>query len=362
MLTERAQLDKNQEGFASLVIAIVLVLVLSLITVGFAQLMTREQNSALNKQLTNQAYYAAEAGVNDAAKALDEGYSTPKTACQPLQAGDAGYSDPAGPNATQYLTDGNQYVGGTSSGVQYTCLLINPTPPDLEYGSIGTVGSKVVEITGVDSNGNPVAIKNLFISWQDPNGNTNFVGSGQTFYPANQWNYPGILRASLVPLDVTNLTNMTGGEYTAFLYPNAGGSPENDSGYQTYPYGSGEGTNQGVIDNGNCNTGSAPLDCNVEITGLTDANYILDMRSIYDDTRVTIRAQGITGQFLNIKNAQTMVDSTGEAQDILRRIQVRVPSRNNYAHSDYDLESMSGICKQLSLTGIATDTNTDDCD
>ncbi len=74
----------KQDGFASIVIAIIMVIVLSLITVGFAQLMRTEQRSALDKQLSSQAYYAAETGVNDAAKALNAGYAGVKTNCAPL--------------------------------------------------------------------------------------------------------------------------------------------------------------------------------------------------------------------------------------------------------------------------------------
>ena len=59
----------DQRGFAAIVVALVLILVLSLLTIGFAELMRHEQRSALDKQLSSQAYYAAESGVNDAVSA-----------------------------------------------------------------------------------------------------------------------------------------------------------------------------------------------------------------------------------------------------------------------------------------------------
>jgi Tfp pilus assembly protein PilX len=77
---KRINID-NESGFASLVVASVLIVVLSLMTVGFAQLMRSNQTSALNKQLSDQAYYAAESGINDAAQAYNAGYSLSKTAC-----------------------------------------------------------------------------------------------------------------------------------------------------------------------------------------------------------------------------------------------------------------------------------------
>src|SRR5882724_3022558 len=62
-----------EAGFAALIIGIILVLILGLLTIGFAQLVRHEQSSALDKQLSSQAYYAAESGVNDAYHAI-QGY------------------------------------------------------------------------------------------------------------------------------------------------------------------------------------------------------------------------------------------------------------------------------------------------
>src|SRR4051794_12557602 len=55
----------GEDGFASIVIALVMITVLALITVSFAQLARREQQSALSKQLASQANYAVESGIND---------------------------------------------------------------------------------------------------------------------------------------------------------------------------------------------------------------------------------------------------------------------------------------------------------
>src|SRR6185312_12285926 len=195
-----------QAGFASLIIAIVLVLVLSLITVGFAQLMRREQKSALDKHLSSEAYYAAESGVNDAAKAINDGYTASKTTC------DINQDQPGGVVTAQ---PGSNYLlhpvisGSSTSGVSYPCLLINPLPTTLEYGAVDQVNSKVVYITGIDptdpSGTTPIPIKSLNISWQDVNGGQTLAPAGQTtFLPSTgpgSWNSAtGVLRISLTPL------------------------------------------------------------------------------------------------------------------------------------------------------------------
>jgi hypothetical protein len=65
----------------------------------------------------------------------------------------------------------------------------------------------------------------------------------------------------------------------------------------------------------------------------------------YDNTG---SAQPTSANQLNISGAQTLIDSTGKAQDVLRRIQVRVST-----HDSYDIPSgtaaAGSICKQISV-------------
>src|SRR5579884_551043 len=150
MPIKRMTLEKNQAGFAAIVIALVIILVLSLITVGFGQLMQHELRAAADRQLSSQAYYAAETGINDATAAINSGYSAAKTTCG-IDAG-----SPGGVDLTQsgykYLMDNTV---GNSTNASYPCLLINPTPPTLQYGNISTVNPEVFEFEAVDSSGNP---------------------------------------------------------------------------------------------------------------------------------------------------------------------------------------------------------------
>lgn len=344
----------GQTGFASLVIALVLVIVLSLITVGFAELMRKEQRSALDKHLSSQAYYAAEAGINDAAKALIAGFSKTKTICGPLAGSDIT------PGAS-YLrgTDRNK-LGKEADNVSYTCLLIDPTPQTLEYGPSSETQSKIVEITGVEAS-NPAQtaiIDHLTISWEDPERRADFAGNDRTFSPmsgSGAWSSnTGVIRIGLTPLvsGGINRAYLKANTYHAFLYPNAYGSAStNANSYPSYEFDSGTGDKGGVILNGNCNANSRPRYCNATINmgSAAQANFLLSLRWIYSTSRITISAYDSSNQPLRIKNAQTLVDSTGKAQDVLRRVQVRIPARNNYDHTDYGLEIMGGICKQMQI-------------
>lgn len=343
MQATRARLRGNQQGFAAIVIAIVLVLVLSLLTIGFAELMRQETRSALDKHLSQQAYYAAETGVNDAAKAINDGFADTKPNCSPLAAGNTA------PGA-QYLK--KKDVANADEGVSYTCLLIDPAPKTLEYGSTSDMASRIIQISGANpaDSSQPELIDHLIISWEDDQRKTNFApaaGSAYSFPNLANWSSDtGMLRISLTPLMSGGISRKSFADntYQAFLYPNGA-----SAGTQAYSYADGTGDSGGVILNGNCNTSKAPRYCNVRINFGTasQANFLMALRWVYSSPHVTIAAYDSAGTQLRIKNAQVLVDSTGKAQDVLRRVQARIPVRNNYNHTDYGLEIINGICKQI---------------
>jgi hypothetical protein len=315
----------NQSGFASLVIGIILVLVLGLLTVGYAQLVRSEQRSALDKQLSSQAYYAAESGVNDAMKALPT-LTANKTSC--------------GDTTPSQTSDFPMSV--TSDGtVSYTCLLINLTPPSLVFDGLSSTEttSRVFSFDGG-------TLSALTISWScdassttctnndrndvgigaanklPPASNTN--GPGGTCDSTTAWcNYNDVVQFTLTPLNGYDRQSLTNNEFSALLYPNQGFSPLGNSYYanSTSP------TAQGNIYDGRCTS----TGCSVTITGVPSASqYALSLRGLYGTgSDVTISATGVGGGALDFSGGQAIIDATGKAQDVLKRIQVRVPEGTN---------------------------------
>lgn len=338
MKKQPASIRANESGFAALVIAIILVLVLSLITVGFAQLMRREERSALDKQLSSQAYYAAESGVNAATKAINDGYKGGKSTCGP-DASIPGLGD----NSVKF-TSGNNPTGAT-----FPCLLINPAPPQLHYDPILPTVSRTIEFTAIDSGDNPAPVSSIKISWQDSGNNHNFISNCNNFPPTANWPYIGMLRAQLIPLVAGSLdrTTLSNNAFTGFFCPNSGTLANNTGSY----LGSIGTTNAGVVLNGNCRTASTP-NCSITISDLpgNQATFFLNLRSLYGATAVTISAYNGSTQ-LRLKGAQTLIDSTGKAQDVLRRVQVRVASSNGFDIPD---GTHADICKQFDLDPAAT--------
>ena len=384
MKNRRTSILNNDNGFAPLIITVIVVIILSLLTVGFISLMSNNQKNSLNQQLNNDAYYAAETGVNDAIKAIDSGYTSSKLTCGPLAS--SGSSQPG----QQYLE--NNIVNGPND--KYSCLLINPAPSSLQYSSIGLNQPTVVAISAINNSHIPTNIGSIEISWQP---SPQAASSPYTFAPYSwlqtcpQTTGPclppqtswmegsnpitGILRAALTPLYTGSLPTDTSSTYTAFLYPSVPETPSSVQSIASGPaYGpSTIGSNAGEVIGGLCqnggNSSGMPDACNVsiDVSSANTSAFLLSLRSIYNRTQVTIQVFDQYHNPLMIQGAQTMIDSTGYSHGVLRRIQVRVPRMSDTGFPAFDLETTNKLCKDISTypqnlsTGNAGNTQDPNC-
>ncbi len=333
----------NQQGFAAIIVVIILMTILSLITLAFIQLMNRESRQALDRQLSTQAYYAAEAGVNDAIKAAS------------TAAFSAAYPTGAKTDCTN-----NDAVFGPHQlgGIAYSCLLVNNSPTVLQYSPVAVDKTIIVPLTTA------IPASKIKISWQDVDNGTSFAGPvpALAFPTTGVWGgKTGVLRIDLSPvtnsgtvgqpLDRDSLINYN---LPLFLYPSrcpvAGSCASGAVPYTTSPPAPSS-TDKGAIIDGKCDTAhssSQPKYCNVEITSLPGAtSYFLRLHSVYKNSSVSITAYDSSSNPMGISGAQIEVDSTGRAIDQVKRIKVSVPINNGYAFPQYGLETSDSICKRL---------------
>jgi hypothetical protein len=99
--------------------------------------------------------------------------------------------------------------------------------------------------------------------------------------------------------------------------------------------------------------------CSLRITGLSQTSYFMRVSSIYRNIAMQISATGGGGTPLELEGAQAVIDSTGKASDVLRRIQVHVPLRASSKNqlSDYAIQSTDAICKRFSVMDGYFDTD-----
>lgn len=340
-LNKKLTLSNNQDGLVSIIVTMILLIVLTLIVISFARMARREQRQTLDRQLSTQAYYAAESGVNDFSSAFDNGDIDISTEPNRTDCADTWPSAPSiNPNI--------------APGVEYTCVLYDSEPPMLEYSAVPTDRMTIFPVNNTD-------LTRLSISWQgsEDTAGANFrsTPTGQ-FTPQGSWNSDtGVLRIMIIPRADPNLLNIRTGTFTSFLYPEQTGT-SGAKGAIDYSAVAGRipdpnlsFNNSGRIGSGFCNISSAPLACNVDITNLKygSAGYLVVMRSIYTPSNVRIEGFNAAGP-TSLTGAQVMLDATGKAQDVIRRIQVRLPiTVQAEGLLPAGFTSIENLCKQIEL-------------
>ncbi len=332
-------ITSNQEGFASMVIALILVLILGLMTLGFAQLARREQQNTLSKQLAYQANNAAESAINDAIIDIKAGT---------INVGNAGGGTTCIHPATGQTS--NQAVE-PAYGVSYSCLLVNVQPPTLIKQPLAPDKAWTIAF---NTSAPPATFK---IQWKSVATTKVRKASSYTnlgFAPSPNWGAsPAVLQVSLTPLSVlagTSRDAMTNNTFTAFLYPSSG------AGTTSYTS-SASNTNAPVV-NSNCTAG-ANTTCSATINmgvfgstiGLTGP-YLLHILDYYDSSNIIVSGTAIAGLgALKFIGGQAQIDVTGKAQTVLKRLQARVPLNGVNDLPSYAAEA-GDLCKRAKTAPV----------
>lgn len=330
----------KQTGFVSIIVASMLMIILALITVGFTRLMQREQRQAVDRQLSRQALYAAESGVNDVAAAISAGTAgytaadSPKTDCDPSA-----------------LASSNLSGDGT---VAVTCALFNNAPGTLEY-DVGVDGSKIVELATTSGNN----FNSFTITWGNIDAANNSIGSlpSCAAAPATIFEFPAT-RPAVVPVLRLDLTSVVGGTYdrnsllqnTDYMYL----VPCDGGGVGSHAFDTASRGNPIAVP---CSgTGNQP--CSIDITGLlppaphASNTFFARIKPIYDNSAVSVSATEDTGAGIvpvQFADAQVGIDVTARAGDVVRRLRVSVPFSTSSEVPEAALQAFDGICKRLDV-------------
>lgn len=345
---------KNEQGLVSIMVTMFIMVVITIVVLAFAQVARREQRQALDRQLSTQAFYAAESGVNAAIAELRK---------------------PANANMDkQDCAEGtgalSNYVIDSERNIHIACVLIDSTPGSLVFDRVISSQSTVFSISGAkNDSGVDRNINSIEFSWQGTSGADDVSGcppSSIELVKESEWDGrgggeaglcdPGLLRVDIVPVNGSTVSrdSLLNSVMTVFLYPQSGAG----DGEVVY-----DPTDSGAIARVSCNN-PTPFKCSVTIgRGSLNAEQLyVRMRSIYKDSSVTVRAfnaaDGSTPLLLG--GAQKLIDSTGRAGDVLRRIAVRVPISRSTDPStipDFALQSAETICKKFTyVPGDVPDT------
>lgn len=333
---DNVKLRGSQDGVVSLLVTMVLMIVVSLIALGFAQVARNNQGQQLDQQLSTQAFYAAESGVNDAAQIISTELAQPdppsltKTSCA---------------SSGIYSSLNTDYQLTTTPGetVEYTCILVNPDPGTIK-ADISTT-SKIIPVNASS------AIGKITLSWSTEGTSTTPTNGCQAttavklLIASNYSNCDvGVLRVDLIPTDNApdNAATMAKETMTFFAVPTKAGTAGTTA--VTYNGANASTNNNTNIIPAECQN-TAP-DCTVTINTSGHDSYDMRVTSEYEDSSLQVAASNGTTN-LPLSGAQVVIDATGRAQDVVRRIQVYVPiGVDSNQLSDYAIESTDSICKR----------------
>lgn len=323
---------KNQQGMVSIVITIILMVVITLIVLSFAKISRREQRNALDRQLSTQAFYAAESGVNDARAAIDSWVIN-----------DGRFSTDYTDSCTTFAAVAGAPVAlatplVSSSAASYTCLFVDASPNKLIYAE--SQEQRIIPVRNRSG-----AINTIEIYWDNGNANGGFTGCLPVADHPAAW--PANCDAPILRVELVDSIDFTSSK-AFFMYPNVSIVP----GTISYALLSGEKVQANCA--GNAPGTPFPNRCKIQITNLGGSQYYLRVKALYDQAALTITANDGVAQLVG---AQTMIDSTGKASDVERRIQVRVNLGNQTDNvPTFGLEGTDKICKKFTLNGsTATD-------
>lgn len=325
----------DQRGMASLMVTTVLILVIALIIIGFSQVVRRNQRDTLNRQLSTQAFFAAESGVDKVVAILRD-----KLAASPIPPSDKTTCDPNADYPEIKLDDEN---------VKITCVLVSSQLSTLVYSGVGEDSPLVIPLV---TSGAPLA--KVTLTWRSEDGgstpsSTCSTATTATTYPLSSrtsWACGhGLLRTDLASQPNGSLTTAM----SSFFYPrrDPSTSPISEGSAPTLRFATG-----GGLANGICSDVGGDPKCIVSINGLAPSTaYFLSLRSIYHNSAVTVSGQDATGRAVEFRG-QALIDVTARAQDTLRRIQVRVPlvARDTSDLPAFPLETTGSLCKRFAVS------------
>ncbi len=374
--------NTKQYGAVSLFIVIFTTLLVTIITISFIRIMLSDQRQATAADLSLSAYDSAQAGVEDAKRALldyqSECASGDASRCANARALiDSMVCNQALSRVVSYVPGQEILVQQTSSDGSaalqqaYTCVKITAQTDDYA-GILDQDDSKLVPLTGVSSFDSVrlewFSAKNLqgtstVVDVPGVSGNPPLI-SQSDWTTAAKPNRPSLMRVQLIQFgDTFTLGDFedinASGQSNAnalFLYPSTIVNTPKAFASNIRKVASPGPT----LVHCQASLGSGGYACSATISLPTPINAgirtaYLRLTSLYKEAnyRVTLLAAGAAVKFDGV---QPQIDSTGRANDLFRRVQSRVEVIDtDFPYPDAAVDINGNFCKNFIITNDPAD-------
>jgi Tfp pilus assembly protein PilX len=375
-------------GAVSLFIVVFSALLMTVVTVSFVTLMIANEQHATANDLSQSALDSAQAGVEDAKRALLEYEAqcdgSTSGACGPIVAAMANCNGIFGAlNVVGTSNSSVVAVGGSSDASydqEYTCVEV-ALNTDNYLGTLNADQSVIIPLTST------APFDTVQLSWYSPTdlqgaagSQVNLASAGSGLYSQANWpvNRPSIMRVQMMQFDssdgftLSQFDSNSSGQSdaaTMFLYPTGitGQSGSNAGQILFYtPRNIASGSTGNLPTDVTCNGDlvNGGFSCSVQLVlpapvgGGTALSY-LRLTSLYNASHYEVKLLS-AGNTVDFQAVQPEIDSTGRANDVYRRVVTRVVlSDQAFPYPNAAVDTSGNFCKNFVVTDKTPDT--DEC-
>ena len=360
---------KTRRGAASFYVVAFTTLLFAVLTISFIRLMIYETNRTMNSDLSNSAYDSALAGVEDAKVALlkyhdclNKGYTADSSGSgesgvcgnliKQMQNGIKNKSCDTvglalgriGSNGEVAIEENISASGSSASSVAmqqaYTCVKVNDTVDEYKAELNGTVRQKVVPLRASGSSVTGVRKLQIEWSWQSKSKDEkqNWLAA-KTANPTAALMFDVIQTDGEFTLGQLSAQNPTGGgtdHFALFLQPHDNhNATATQVKKETVLDMSDKNDNQTIYVNcdGNFSSATSKKTCRAIIElpptylegNRSTTTFLARVQNLYGlEMEFSLKMLGASGEEIPFVGVQAVVDSTGRANDLYRRVESRI--------------------------------------
>lgn len=354
-------LQASKKGVASLYVVIFATILFGVITLSFIRIILSETDQANKDDLSQSAYDSAMAGVEDAKRAVNLYYkcqSNPSASgCNEVRNRQLFDGDCDNFPLKTYLY-GDTYPGevlvqesvSNNSDQAYTCVILKNVVADYRSTLTSDTRTRVVPL-GIGSN-NLSDVKEIKFQWYSEVNGTKFknLNTSGTFANKTNTSVPPVISLSLIKtganINLDDFNNSTADNFSTMVFLPS----ESENAINVI--------DQSIINAAaNSDQDNSPFlikcqheefACTVNLTGLNFANggnamLVVSMPygDIITDFAVTLKKSD--GSSIDFTNVQVSVDSTGRANQLVRRVETRLdPADIFFPYPQYAVELGGG--------------------
>lgn len=340
-----------QHGVVALITTIVIGLLLVVISTSAIALMSRELRQASDFDQSAKAFFAAESGVEDAIAVIRRGLKDNGKSIEDL----VDSEKPGGiGDCTPYTAGQPSYAGGISNNldglnnISYTCQIVSTFGNQVE-DVIKTAGAGLaVDLNGItDPN-----FQRVKLSWNRANtGDPQNWGVIPAGFPAgNSWidgsgkPVPAVMEAAIISYPSSGNFSSSDITLNTIVF-----KPVNSGGSTTTPISTTPSSQPVLV---NCVSGNEYA-CSIEVTGFSSGrSHVISLQTRYRGAYFKVeacKASCSTGNILQIPDAQLIIDVTGKAGSVFRRVQIKAPLGPQTKFPLFTLLADDEICKYIEV-------------